>query len=170
MNAPARHPVAVLKERPFDGRLRILPVDWTAERMPSIAEILDAQDDLPDGFREGCVARVIDEIVPRAAWHLVRPKPCCVRDGKVIDVVVTFALPLGNPGSGGSGGGAKKNPGATVATIAVLLAASAVSFGALGPAGLGIAGLGAGPAASLAAAGIGMGGAIEVSALRTIWP
>src|SRR5579859_4530125 len=100
MNAPLRHPVAVLKERPFDGRLRVLPVDWSAERTPSIAEI--AALHVPQPFRDQCVARVIDEFVPREMWHLVRPKPCCIRGGKVIDVVVIFTLPLGNSG-GGSG-------------------------------------------------------------------
>jgi len=40
---PLRHPVAVLKERPFDGRLRILDVDWSKPITPSIADILDAQ-------------------------------------------------------------------------------------------------------------------------------
>jgi hypothetical protein len=65
MNAPLRNPTAILKQRPFDGRLRVLDVDW--ERRPSIAEILAAQADLPQNFREQCVARVVDDFVPRAA-------------------------------------------------------------------------------------------------------
>ena len=36
MNAPLRYPIAVLKERPFDGRLRRLEVDWSRDdRLPS---------------------------------------------------------------------------------------------------------------------------------------
>src|ERR1700678_2164117 len=102
MNAPLRHPVAVLKERPFDGRLRILPVDWAAEVMPSIADILAAQKDLPARFVEGCIARINGERVPRPLWHLVRPKPAAK-----VDVVVDFLMPLGNSGGGGrSAGGA----------------------------------------------------------------
>jgi hypothetical protein len=168
MNAPLRHPVAVLKERPFDGRLRRLEVDW--DRAPSIAEILDAQEDLPQGFRDRCVARVVDDIVPREMWRYVRPKPCCIRGGKVIDVVVIFSMPLGGPGAGGarggSGGGAKKNPTATVATVAVLLAATVVSAGVLGALGPGFAALGAGTVgAHLAGAAIGLGGGIEFRAL-----
>ena len=163
---PLLHPVAVLKERPFDGRLRRLEVDWS--RAPSIAEILDAQEDLPQHFRDHCIARVIDEEVPREMWRYVRPKPCSVRNGKVIDVVVIFSLPLGSPGGGGarggSGGGAKKNPIATVATIAVLLAATVVSAGALAPLDAGL--LGAGTiGAHLAGAAISLGGALAIAAL-----
>ena len=169
MSAPLRHPVAVLKERPFNGRLRRLEVDWN--NAPSIAQILDAQDDLPQGFRESCVARVIDEIVPREMWRYVRPKPCCIRDGKVIDVVVVFSLPLGNSGGGGAGlgggGHAKKNPVVTVAAIAVLLVGAAVSAGALGALAPGLAPLlGAGTfGAHVAGALIGLGGALAIAAL-----
>jgi len=164
MNASVRHPVAVLKERPFDGPLRILPVDWSAERTPSIAEILDAQADLPQGFRERCVARVNHELVPRAMWPYVRPKPRC--GGKAIDVVVIFALPLGDGRGGGGSGGARKNPIASVATIAVLLAAAAVSGGALAPlsAALGPTTIGA----AVAGSAIGIGGFFETSALRAL--
>jgi len=173
MNAPLRHPVAVLKERPFDGRLRILSVDWAAERTPSIAEILDAQSDLSINFRAMCVARVNGELVPRELWHLVRPKR-----NPPLDVVVTFTLPLGNPG--GSGGGGSSSGGghksgmqtaATVGTIAVLLAATAISAGALGPlaASLGATGgfLGASSvSAAILGAGVGIGGNIERCALE----
>jgi hypothetical protein len=114
--------IAVLKERPFDGRLRRLEVDWNAA--PSIAEILDAQDDVPDYFRERCVARVIDELVPREMWRYVRPKPYAIRDGKVIDVIVIFSLPLESGGGGGQS--STKNTIATVASIAVLLTAVAI--------------------------------------------
>jgi hypothetical protein len=165
MSAPLRHPVAVLKERPFDGRLRRLEVDW--DHAPSIAEILDAQEDLPQGFRDRCVARVVDAEVPRAMWRHVRPKPCAIRNGKVIDVVVIFSLPLGGPGAGGarggSGGGAKKNPTATIATVAVLIAATVVSAGALAPLGPAFAAGAIG--ARLAGAAISLGGGIESRAL-----
>jgi len=168
MNAPLRHPVAVLKERPFDGPLRILPVDWSAERTPSIAEILGAQSDLPPGFRERCVARVNGELVPRAMWPHVRPKPCCVRGGKPIDVVVIFSLPLGNGGgggsSGGSSGGARKNPLTSVATIAVLLAATAVTAGAAAPL-LGASFAASTVGAAIAGTAIGIGGALAIAAL-----
>jgi hypothetical protein len=122
----------------------------------------------PD-FRDRCVCVINDQIVPREMWRHVRPKPCCIRRGKVIDVVVLFRLPLGGPsGGGGSSGGARKNPIATVASVAVLLAAAAVSGGALGPAGLGLLGAGfasATPGAAVLGAGIGLGGSVQTSAL-----
>lgn len=162
MNAPVRHPVAVLKERPFGGRLRVLDVDWS--RLPSIADVLDAQE-VSAEFRAQCVCVVNDEIVPRAMWRHVRPKPCCIRAGKVMDVVVIFRLPLGDGGSGGArGGGARKNPVATVASVAVLLAATALTAGAAAPllgAGFGASTIGA----SLLGAGVGLGGSLAVASL-----
>ena len=172
MNTPLHHPVAILKERPFDGRLRVLEVDWSRDdRLPSIAEILDAQEDVPQGFREDCVARVNGELVPRLMWPYVRPKRGCrIASGETIDVVVTFTLPL--CGGGGGSGGAHKNPIVTVASIAVLLAATVVSAGAFEPlaASLGAVGyFGAGTtSAALLGAGVGIGGAIEISALKPI--
>ena len=157
MNAPLRHPCVALKERPFDGRVRMLPINWLSGQTVSIAEILASQSDLPLHFHERCVARLDGEIVPRAMWPHVRLKPLITRD-----VTVVFSLPLGNGGrGGGSGGGGSKNPLASVAEIAVLVAAAAVSGGALGFAGFGAGTVGA----SLAGAAIGIGGALAVAAL-----
>jgi hypothetical protein len=83
MNAPSRHPVAIVSERPF-GKLRRIEAEW--DKPPSIAEILDAQTDVTDYFRAHCVARVVDQVVPREMWRHVRPKPYCIRGGQVIDV------------------------------------------------------------------------------------
>ena len=162
MNAPLRNPVAVLKERPFDGRLRVLQVDWS--RAPSIAEILDAQADVPDNFRERCVARVVDEIVPRVMWRYVRPKPCCIRNCKVIDVVVIFSLPLGNGGgrSGSSGGAAKKIRSRRWRPSRCCSPPPRVSGGALAALGPGFAAFGASTiGANIAGAAIGIGGSLE---------
>jgi hypothetical protein len=78
MTAPLRHPLVAVKERPFNGRLRILDVGWNDR--PSIADILEAQTDLSQRFRDGCIARVNGVPVPRAwqskgwpARHLMRP-------------------------------------------------------------------------------------------------
>ena len=99
MNAPLRHPLVRLKERPFDGLVRVLPVVWSAA--PTIAEILDAQADVPPRFRALCVARINGELVPREMWRYVRPK----RE-LAIDVIVTFTMPVHGGGGGGGGGAA----------------------------------------------------------------
>ena len=43
MNTPMRYPLVVLKERPFDGRVRTLPIDWLSGQTVSIAEMLECR-------------------------------------------------------------------------------------------------------------------------------
>lgn len=151
---PRRGLSAVAKERPFDGRLHVLPFDG---RRLSIADALASIEDLPADFADRCVARVNGEIVPRHMWKHVYP-----RDNPFVDVAVTFTLPM-RGGRGGQGGG-NKNVLATIATIVVLLAAAAVSGGALA----GVTGgfLAAGTvAASVAGAAVGIAGSLAVAAL-----
>jgi hypothetical protein len=49
--------ITVIKERPFAGRLRTLPIDWLSGQSVSIGEMIDAEDDLPPRVPERCVAR-----------------------------------------------------------------------------------------------------------------
>lgn len=127
----------------------------------SILEMLhELWDEVPPGFARDGVVMVNDQIVPRHMWRYVRPR---VRHD--CEIIVHIMIPLRG---GGSGQGGQKNTLATVAMIAVLVAATVVSAGALGPAGLGL--LGAGFAsgtigASLLGAAIGIGGSLAISAL-----
>ena len=125
------------------------------------AMLMDMRDQLPPGFARDGVVMINDQIVPRKMWRFVRPR---VRHDCEIIVHVMIRL----QGGGGGQGGGQKNTLATVAMIAVLVAATVVSAGALGPAGLGL--LGAGFAsgtigASLLGAAIGIGGSLAISAL-----
>lgn len=121
----------------------------------SIAEIVARTPDLPPWFMQHGEVTWGGVIVPREAWHRVRPKydPC----GRN---VMHLHLPL----QGGGSGGIIR----TVAMIAVVVAAVAVSGGALGPAGLGLLGAefaaGAFGATALGAA-ISIGGSLAVAAL-----
>jgi len=153
MTAPLRHPLVVLKERPFDGRVRILPVGRAGQ---TIEQIFAAQTDLPPKFAERCVARINDQVIPREMWSRVRLKADPGRD-----VVVTFALPVR---SGGGGGGGHKNTFATIAMIAVMLVAAAVTGGAAAPL-LGSSFAAGTVGASVLGAAIGIGGALAISAL-----
>jgi len=150
MNAPLRHPLAIFKERPFDGPQRIMPVSGAA----SIAEILAAQPDLPRWFNETCVARIDGHLIPRETWHRVRLKP----DGRA-QVVFSIDLKQG----GGSRGGSK-NTFATVASIAVLLTAAAISGGAAAPL-LGAEFAAGTIGANVAGAAFGIGGALAIAGL-----
>ena len=97
------------------------------------------------------------EIMPEN-WHRVRPKAGTA--------VAVYALPMGGGGGGGGGGG--KNVLATVAALAVLAAATAISGGLLGPAGLGLFGAAfsaGGFGATLAGAAVGVVGSLAISAL-----
>lgn len=162
MTAPLKHPVrgisVAARERPFDGRMHtrtIAPGDY----VPTVAEILAGLDEVPAGFASICEARINGELVPREFWHLVRP-----RFGGLYDVAVTFTIPMRGGGSSASGsGGGGKSTLATVATIGVLLAAAAVSGGALGLAGVGF--LSAGAVNAVAGAAVGIGGSLAISAL-----
>ena len=160
MDARLRHPIAVFKERPFDGRVRRVQI---TQRI-SIAEIAAGIDDMPAGWFKRCECRINGELVPRGLWHLIRIKP---EPGR--DIVVSFTVPIHGGPSGA--GGQRKNTGAMVASIAVLLAALAVSGGALGPAYLGWGGaaFAAGELGAVAAGGaIGVGGPLEANALKGV--
>ncbi|HXF88149.1 MAG TPA: hypothetical protein VNK48_07350 [Xanthobacteraceae bacterium] len=148
-------PLAVIKERPFDGRLRILPV----ERAMSVAEIIAEQDDLPAAFVQHCEARINGEPIPRCMWTRVRVRPSAGRD-----VVVTFTLPL--LGGGGGGGGIGKVLRSVAAIAVLLVAASAgpwlaqtlwASAGGLGVVPSGIA--------SITSTALALGGTLAVAAL-----
>jgi hypothetical protein len=136
-----------------------------APRMPTIAEIV-ADTDLPAGFASYGEARINDVLIPRALWHLTRPR---YRPG--VDLVVSLTVPMRGRGGGGGGGGgadggggARKNPIALVASIAVLLVAAAVSGGAL--AGLLGAAFASGSiGAVVAGAAVGIAGSLAIAAL-----
>jgi hypothetical protein len=141
------------RDRPFDGEYHrhLVPLKGA----PTIAEVLERAPGLPRDLVAVGEARLNGELIPREWWGRVRPR-------STIDSCITLHMPLlGGGGGGGGDGKAKKNPLATVATIAVLLAATALSAGALGPAGLGLLG------ASFGAGGVGaasLGGGCEVFA------
>lgn len=160
MNAqPLRGLVAVVRERPFDGRVHVEP--FTGECRLSISDMLASMRGVPDNFAEICEARINGALIPKENWSRIYPK-----HHALLDVVVTFTMPLRSSGGGGSGG-SHKNVLGTVATIAVLLVAAAVSGGALGI-GAGLAGiLGTTVAVGNAVAGaaIGIGGALAIAAL-----
>jgi hypothetical protein len=135
------------RERHFDGALH-------HEEVPnggSIAEIVRPMRDLPRGFSEIGEARLNGDLIPRELWARVRPKH---------GTSLTLHSPLrgGGAGSGGSG----KQTAAMVATIAVLLAAAAVSGGALGPAGLALIPSLVGWQAAVAGAAIGNTGKLYI--------
>lgn len=134
-------------ERPF-GTIKVYGVATGC----TIAEMLADRDDLPPGFDEHGTVRINDIDVPREMWSVVRPKA----DRPDRPVVVTLHCSL-------RGGKWLK----TALTIAVLVAAVAVSAGALAPLGatLGI-GLGAGSVgAAVAGAAIAIGGSLAIAAL-----
>jgi hypothetical protein len=103
--------------------------------------------------------------IPRENWHRVRPKPGVA--------VAVYVLPMGGAGRGGGGRSSGKNVLTTVATLAVLAAATAVSAGLLGPAAAGTIGTGllgssfaaGGIGATLLGAGIGIVGSLAINAL-----
>jgi hypothetical protein len=63
---PHRGVVAVAKERPFDGRVHIMPVE--ADRRLSVADVLASIPNLPPDFADLCEARINGERVPRELW------------------------------------------------------------------------------------------------------
>jgi hypothetical protein len=137
------------RDRPFDGAFHRHLVPF-AGRPPTIADAIKAVPDLPDVFHRVGEVRLNGELVPREWWPRVRPRGT---GGSCI----TLHMPLMEGGGQSGGSGAqKKNPLATVAMIGVLLAAAAVSGGALGAAG-GVLGLGTllagGPGAASPAGG-----------------
>jgi hypothetical protein len=155
MTEPLRPISIAARENPFDGRLHSFQLEGEI-RNPTIADLLAMFEDLPDGFEAYCEARINGEQVLREHWSRVRPI-----SHESADTAVTFTVPLRGPGGGATGGG-HKNVLATVATIAVLLVAAAVSGGTLLPAALGLT---AGTVSAIGGAAIGIGGALATNAL-----
>lgn len=139
-----RPPVSVGWRAPFAERNHVRTLA-PCEMPPTIGEILATTPDVPVWFADACEARVNGELVPRALWHMVRP-----RLDPVVPIAVTFSVPL-------QGGSLR-----TIASIAVLLAAAAVSGGTLLPA---IGFLSAGVVSSIAGASIGIIGSLAIAAL-----
>ncbi len=167
MASIARGTVPVVwRRQPFVGAAQCRTLD-PSPRLPTLAEIVGgiAESELPRGFAECGEVRISDAagsaIIPRGLWHLVRPR---YRPGR--EIVVSLHMPL--RGGGPSGGSSGKSTSLEIAGIAVLLAAAAVSGGALGT----LLGTGAGGwfasgtvSAAIAGAAVGVGGALAIAAL-----
>lgn len=131
---------------------------WCDERQhgETILEIVRSVPDLPLMFAERGVVCINGEVVPRALWAYVRPKPC-VGD---LPVTVTLHLPL----AGGGGGGGAKTIVSLVAALALVVLTAGIGSGFAVPL-LGSA-FGAGTfGASALAAAVGIAGALAISAL-----
>ncbi|MDZ4382796.1 MAG: hypothetical protein U0942_15805 [Parvibaculum sp.] len=124
----------------------------------SIAEIVASVPGLPARFATRGVVCVNGEIVPRAMWAHVRPKP----SSEIVPVAVTLHLPL----AGGGGGSKGKNIFALVAAIALAIVTYGVSTGAIAGGLTGATAAGGATLASTAlAAGIGLAGSLAIAAL-----
>jgi hypothetical protein len=144
------------RDRPFGGAFHQHVVPFEG-RPPTVAAILESVPDLPEDLRVVGEVRLDGELLPHDRLDRVRPR---MHRGRCI----TLHMPLEHGGGGGSGQ-ARKNPLATVATIAVLLAAAAVSGGVLGPAGVGLLGAsfaGVSLGAAVLGAATGCGGELRV--------
>jgi hypothetical protein len=124
----------------------------------TLAGLVDLFDCLPHArFMEVGTVYLGGSAIDRTFWRLVRPKSGA-------EVVLRLV-----PGGGGrGGGGGAKNILSTVASLAVVLSAAAISGGALGPAGLGLFGASfaaGGTGASITGAGVALAGALALSAL-----
>lgn len=120
----------------------------------TLEEILLSVPELPPEVWTHGVVHVGDVEVPRHLWSKVRPKP-----GSFHMVTVGVRLSGGGDGEGG------KSLLATIATIALLVAAAAVSGGALAGIG-GTALFAAGStSAAIAAAGVSVLGSLAINAL-----
>jgi hypothetical protein len=144
------------RETPFTGALHRELVVREGGRWPTIGEIVVATKDLPARFQIAGEVRINGELIPRACWHLVRPKLSAQ-----VPVGITLHFPL--YGGDGGGGNSTKQTLALVATIVVFLAAAAVSGGALGF--LGPAFLAGQIGATVAAATISVAGSLAIAAL-----
>lgn len=162
MNALVRNPVGVpvvWRDKPFEGKVR----RFTAIEGQTIADLVASIPDLSPWILAQGIVCINGIEVPREYWHRVRPR---IRPGK--EIVITLHAPLfGGGGGGGAGGG--KNTFAMVASIAVLVAALAISGGALGVGFVGATGpgllFGAGStSASLLAGAVSVGGALAIAA------
>ena len=121
----------------------------------SLAEMVARVQFLPPGFAATGQIRINAEMVPRESWPLVRPK--ATRDDRPIIVTFHAAIRAGGEDDGKSGL-------ALVATLAITIAAVAVSGGTLAPV-LGAAFLAQGTGAILGAAAISIIGGLVISAL-----
>jgi hypothetical protein len=139
--------------RPSMFKLEAIP--HRADAGQSIADILLGFPGLPPEVWSHGLVRIGDHEIPREIWHKVKPKPgsrhmlqVCVRPG------------------GGDGG---KNAFAIIATIALVVATTAITGGILGPGGaLSVSStlFAAGStSAALAAAGVSIVGALAINAL-----
>ena len=102
----------------------------TIAKMPpgiSITEMIGRMSQLPARFEITGEVRINGHAVPRALWGMVKPKAT----REAMPVVLTFHAPI--RGGGGEDGG--KSGVALIASIALVVAASAVSGGVLGPTG-----------------------------------
>lgn len=137
---------ASVKPHALDARVRVGFTDHPFGQVKvygctpgaSIAEMIAEMPHLPPGFAEFGQVRINDVEVPRDHWARVRPKA----DTDVHPVIVTLHVP---PGSSGTW--------RTVAQIAVLVAAIAVTVLVPGPLG------------QILGAGIALGGSLAIAAL-----
>jgi hypothetical protein len=88
-------------------------------------EIVEKTPAVPSVFIDHGEVRINGDLVPRDVWRMVRP-----RAGRPNETAITLHLQLRKRANKPAGG---KNTVALVATIAVLLAAAAVSGGLLAP-------------------------------------
>lgn len=149
----------ILRPSPF----RLETRQHTAQAGQSIADILRSFPDLPLEVWTHGIVRIVDTLTGREweifrdLWERVKP-----RGGR-------YQLFVGVRMAGGSGSQGGKNPFATIAAIALVVAATAITGGLLGPAGaLSISGtyFAAGStSAALLAAGVSIVGALAINAL-----
>jgi hypothetical protein len=134
-------PRVLWRKTPFSARLydRVAPHGFTIERLLDLYRA-----DLPHDFDRVGIVLVNDEPVPRGWWSRVRPK---------CSATVSFAIRLGD----------NVNI-VTIATLAVLVAATVVSMGALSPL-LGASFAAGATGAKLAGLGIAVIGTLAISAL-----
>jgi len=133
---------------------------WRDLRAPgqSIAEIVASVPGLPSRFAVHGVVCVNGEIVPRAYWPHVRPKP----SSEAVPVAVTLHLPLAG---GGGGGGKGRNIFAVVAAIALAVVTYGISTGAIAGSLTGATAAGGTFASTALAAGVGIAGSLAIAAL-----
>ena len=139
------------RDAPFSGRVHTMALTQGLSCAEIVAKVphIHTRRFLQEG-----VFCINGEPVPRGMWHLVRPK---ARE----DLCVTLHMPIHG------GGGAGKDALRLVATIALLIVATAISGGALGPQGLGVLGssFAAGTiGAQVLAGAITLGGALLLGA------
>jgi hypothetical protein len=138
------------------GRFAELPQGLT---LAAVAEVMA----VPSWFAEYGEIVVADgrpnpEPIPREWWPRVRPR-------SDRPVMVTLRMRVG---FGGSGQGGQKNTATIIATVALIAAATAISYGALGPTGLALLGpsfAAGGTGANLTALAVTVAGSLAIHAL-----